>query len=155
MNVDDDFRNARWRTVQFTHPSTLETIAMEADLKSKIKSDLESFLKAKQYYNPLGRVWKRSFLLYCPSGTGKSSFIATMANFLGYDVYDLDLSRVKDDSELKMLLLQTTSKSVILIEDLDQFFPEKSTAVSFFGILNFMDGLLNSCYAPKRESWCS
>ncbi|PRQ51004.1 putative ATPase, AAA-type, core, P-loop containing nucleoside triphosphate hydrolase [Rosa chinensis] len=73
-----------------------------------------------------------------------------MANFLGYDVYDLDLSRVKDYSELKMLLLQTTSKSVILIEDLDQFFAEKSTAVSFSGISNFMDGLLNSCYAEER-----
>ncbi|PRQ58558.1 putative ATPase, AAA-type, core, AAA-type ATPase domain-containing protein [Rosa chinensis] len=156
MNVDDsatagdDFRNARWRAVPFTHPSTLETIAMEADLKSKIKSDLESFLKAKQYYNRLGRVWKRSFLLYGPSGTGKSSFVAAMANFLGYDVYDLDLSRVRDDSELKMLLLQTTSKSVILIEDLDRFFAEKSTAVSFSGISNFMDGLLNSCCAEER-----
>ncbi|PRQ44360.1 putative ATPase, AAA-type, core, P-loop containing nucleoside triphosphate hydrolase [Rosa chinensis] len=130
MNVDDDFRNTRWRTVLFTHPSTLETISLEADLKSKIKSDLESFLKAKQYYNRLGRVWKRSFLLYGPSGTGKSNFIATMANFLGYDVYDLDLCRVKDDSELKMLILQTMSKSVILIEDLDRFFSEKSTTVS-------------------------
>ncbi|XP_061997074.1 AAA-ATPase At2g46620 [Rosa rugosa] len=149
MNVDD-FPNARWRAVPFTHPSTLETIAMEADLKSKIKSDLDSFLKAKQYYNRLGRVWKRSFLLYGPSGTGKSSFVAAMANFLGYDVYDLDLSRVKDDSELKMLLLQTTSKSVILIEDLDRFFAEKSTAVSFSGISNFMDGLLNSCCAEER-----
>lgn len=151
MNVvDDDFRNARWRPVPFTHPATLETMAMEADLKSKIKSDLESFLKAKQYYNRLGRVWKRSFLLYGPSGTGKSSFVAAMANFLGYDVYDLDLSRVKDDSELKMLVLQTTSKSVILIEDLDRFFAEKSTAVSFSGISNFMDGLLNSCCAEER-----
>ncbi|PRQ42491.1 putative P-loop containing nucleoside triphosphate hydrolase [Rosa chinensis] len=102
--ADDDFRNARWRTVPFTHPSTPEMIAMEADLKSKIKSDLESFLKAKQYYNRLGRVWKRSFLLYGPSGIGKSSFIATTPNFLGYDVYYLDLSRVKDNSELKMLL---------------------------------------------------
>lgn len=151
MNVvDDGFRNARWRPVPFTHPATLETIAMEADLKSKIKSDLESFLKAKQYYNRLGRVWKRSFLLYGPSGTGKSSFVAAMANFLGYDVYDLDLSRVKDDSELKMLVLQTTSKSVIVIEDLDRFFAEKSTAVSFSGISNFMDGLLNSCCAEER-----
>ncbi|XP_050385485.1 AAA-ATPase At2g46620 [Argentina anserina] len=148
MNVDGS--KARWRRVPFTHPSTLETISMEADLKSKIRSDLESFLKAKQYYNRLGRVWKRSFLLYGPSGTGKSSFVAAMANFLSYDVYDLDLSKVKDDSELKMLLLQTTTKSVILIEDLDRFFAEKSTAVSFSGVSNFMDGLLNSCCAEER-----
>lgn len=155
MNVETDRRhrpgpNGRWKSVPFTHPSTLETIAMESDLKGKVKSDLESFLKAKQYYHRLGRVWKRSYLLYGPSGTGKTSFVAAMANFLGYDVYDLDLSKVADDSDLKMLLLQTTNKSVIVIEDLDRFLAEKSTAVTSSGVLNFMDGLLNSCCAEER-----
>ncbi|MED6181914.1 hypothetical protein PIB30_023755 [Stylosanthes scabra] len=120
----------RWRSVPFTHPCTFETLAMESDLKNRVKSDLESFLRAKQYYNRLGRVWKRSFLLYGPSGTGKSSFVAAMANFLGYDVYDIDLSKIPSDSDLKLLLLQTTPKSVVVVEDLDRFLAEKSTAVS-------------------------
>lgn len=147
---DDDHRHQRWRSIPFTHPCTFETIAMEADLKAKVKSDLESFLKAKQYYHRLGRVWKRSYLLYGPSGTGKTSFVAAMANFLGYDVYDLDLSKVSDDSDLKLLLLQTTARSVIVIEDLDRFLMEKSTAVSFSGVLSFMDGLLTSCCGEER-----
>ncbi|KAF8033558.1 hypothetical protein BT93_D2220 [Corymbia citriodora subsp. variegata] len=154
INVDrvvlDDGVSGRWRSVPFTHPSTLDTIAMEPDLKDKVKSDLESFLKAKQYYHRLGRVWKRSFLLYGPSGTGKSSFVAAMANFLGYDVYDIDLSKVKDDSDLKVLLMDTTSKSVIVMEDLDRFLASKSTALSVSGILNFMDGILSSCCAEER-----
>ncbi|XP_021889580.1 AAA-ATPase At2g46620 [Carica papaya] len=98
----------------------------------------------------LGRVWKRSFLLYGPSGTGKSSFIAAMANFLCYDVYEIDLFKISDDSDLKMLLLQTTSKSVIVIEELDRFLADKSTAVSLSGILNFMDGILSSCCAEEK-----
>ncbi|XWS76838.1 hypothetical protein CRYUN_Cryun01aG0212000 [Craigia yunnanensis] len=152
MTVVDhhDDQNGRWRSVPFTHPSTFETIAMESDLKIKVKSDLDSFLKAKQYYHRLGRVWKRSYLLYGPSGTGKSSFVAAMANFLSYDVYDIDLSKVSDDSELKFLLLQSTAKSVIVIEDLDQHLSEKSTAVSISGILNFMDGILSSSCGEER-----
>lgn len=142
--------NVQWRSVPFTHPSTFDTIAMEDDLKSKVKSDLESFVKAKQYYHRLGRVWKRSFLLYGPSGTGKSSFVAAMANFLCYDVYNIDLSKVQSDSDLNLLLLQTTSKSIIILEDLDRFLMEKSTAVSLSGVLNFMDGILNSCCAEER-----
>lgn len=143
--------NVRWKSVPFTHPSTMDTIAMETDLKNKIKSDLESFLKARQYYQRLGRVWKRSFLLYGPSGTGKSSFVAAMANFLNYDVYDIDLSNVPGDSDLKLLLLETTPKSIIVIEDLDRFLMEKkSTGVSLSGVLNFMDGILNSCCAEER-----
>ncbi|KAK7338097.1 hypothetical protein VNO77_18696 [Canavalia gladiata] len=147
MNADSF---GRWRSVPFTHPSTLDTITMEPDLKNRVKSDLESFLRARQYYHRLGRVWKRSFLLYGPSGTGKSSFVAAMANFLCYDVYDINLSKVPSDSDLKFLLLQTTPKSIVVIEDLDLFLAEKSTRVSSSGILNFMDGILSSCCGEER-----
>lgn len=146
VNIEDQkLGNGRWTALPFTHPATLDTVVMESDLKNKVKSDLESFLKSKQYYNRLGRVWKRSYLLYGPSGTGKSTFIAAMAKFLRYDIYNVDLSRVSDDSDLKMLLLQTTAKSLVVIEDLDRFMAEKKTAVSISGLLNFMDGIISSC----------
>nr|VDC63193.1 unnamed protein product [Brassica rapa] len=151
MNVaGNEEKIGRWRSIPFTHPCTFDNIAMEADLKEKVKSDLESFLKGKQFYNRLGRVWKRSYLLYGPSGTGKSSFVAAMASFLNYDVYDIDLSKVEDDSDLKMILLQTTCRSVIVIEDLDRFLSVKSTALSVSGVLNFTDGILSSCAADER-----
>ncbi|XP_061370378.1 AAA-ATPase At2g46620-like isoform X1 [Gastrolobium bilobum] len=148
----DSVGGTRWRSVPFNHPSTFETIAMEEDLKNKIKSDLESFLRGKQYYRRLGRVWKRSFLLYGPSGTGKSSFVAAMANFLSYDVYDVDLSKVRCDSDLKFLLLETTEKSIVVVEDLDRFLAEQSEskAVTASGIQNFMDGIISSCCGEER-----
>ncbi|KAK7292843.1 hypothetical protein RJT34_15697 [Clitoria ternatea] len=139
----------RWRSVPFTHPATFETMAMEKDLKNKIKSDLELFLKARQYYRRLGRAWKRSFLLYGPSGTGKSSFVAAMANFLRYDVYDVDLSKVRGDSDLKCLLLETTAKSIVVVEDFDRFL-ESESAVTASGIQNFMDGIVSSCCGEER-----
>ena len=43
----DQQGNGRWRSIPFTHPLTFETISMEEDLKNKLKSDLESFLKGK------------------------------------------------------------------------------------------------------------
>ncbi|KAK1415155.1 hypothetical protein QVD17_30927 [Tagetes erecta] len=138
-------RNGRWISTPFKHPATIDTAMIETDLKNKVKADLESFLKAKPYYHRLGRVWKRSYLLYGPSGTGKSSFIAGMAKFLCYDVYDVDMSKVTDDADLKLLLLQTTCKSMIVVEDLDRYMLEKSKSVSLSGILNFMDGIISSC----------
>ncbi|XP_059312417.1 AAA-ATPase At2g46620-like [Lycium ferocissimum] len=145
--------NGRWRSVPFTHPATLDTIAMDVDLKNKVKSDLENFIKSQNYYHKLGRAWKRNYLLYGPSGTGKSSFIGAMANFLNYDVYDIDLSRVSDDSDLKLLLLQTTSRSLIVIEDVDRLINEKSrttTTTTLSGLLNFMDGIVNSCCGDEK-----
>ncbi|WMV34057.1 hypothetical protein MTR67_027442 [Solanum verrucosum] len=150
VNVNDESNrngngNRRWISVPFTHPATLDTVVMEQDLKNKVKADLETFLKSKQHYNRIGRIWKRNYLLHGPSGTGKSTFIAAMANFLSYDVYNIDLSNVSDDSDLKLLLLQSTNKSLIVIEDLDSYLCNISTALSFSAILNFMDGIFSCC----------
>jgi hypothetical protein len=57
---------------------------------------------------------------------------ANMTNFLSFDVYDIDLWKSMNDSNLNFVLLQTTSKSIIVVEDLDRFLTEKSTAVSLF-----------------------
>ncbi|CAI0546344.1 unnamed protein product [Linum tenue] len=48
----------------------METMVMDGDLKGEIKFDLKLFLKSKPYYHRLGRVWKWSYLLHDPSGTG-------------------------------------------------------------------------------------
>ncbi|KAL3324490.1 hypothetical protein AABB24_038565 [Solanum stoloniferum] len=45
--------------------------------------------------------------------------IAAMANLLRYDIYDLELTSVKDNTELRKLLIDTTGKSIIVIEDID------------------------------------
>ncbi|KAK4476317.1 hypothetical protein RD792_015462 [Penstemon davidsonii] len=131
--------NGKWKSVPFDHPATFDSLVMDSDLKTKIRCELETFLKSKQYYHKLGRVWKRSYLLYGPSGTGKSSFIAAVANLLNYDVYNVNLSQIVDDADLNSLLLKTSCKSLIVVEDL-----EKSRArITSSGLMNFMDGLLN------------
>lgn len=139
--------SGEWRSAPFTHPASFETVAMDAELKNKVKSDLDQFLKSKQYYHRLGRVWKRSYLLYGAPGTGKSSFVAAMAKFLCYDVYDVDVSKFTDGADWKVMLMQTTAKSLIVIEDLDRLLTEKSKSntTSLSSVLNFMDGIVSCC----------
>ena len=98
---------------------TFETLAMEQEKKREIVEDLLTFSKSKDFYAKIGKAWKRGYLLYGPPGTGKSTMIAAMANLLNYDVYDLELTAVKDNTELKRLLIETTTKSIIIIEDID------------------------------------
>lgn len=61
--------------------------------------------------------WKRGYLLYCPPGTGKSSLIAAMASYLKFDVYDFEISNPSTDYILKRVLLSTTYRSILVIED--------------------------------------
>ncbi|XP_042480911.1 AAA-ATPase At4g30250-like [Macadamia integrifolia] len=160
-----------WVSVPFRHPSTFETLALEPDMKQQITEDLTAFADGKDYYHRVGRAWKRGYLLFGPPGSGKSSLIAAMANYLCYDVYDLELTKVSDNSELRALLIQTTNRSIIVIEDIDCSLDltadrnsktkksmaldnrnstrgddgEESGRVTLSGLLNFTDGLWSCC----------
>jgi chaperone BCS1 len=109
----------KWSHVIFEHPASFETIAMDPKNKKEIVDDLIRFSKSKDYYARIGKPWKRGYLLYGPPGTGKSSLVAAIANFLKYDIYDIELTNVKTNAELRKLLIGITSKSVVVIEDID------------------------------------
>nr|VDD28950.1 unnamed protein product [Brassica oleracea] len=108
-----------WGSITLDHPSTFDTLAMDPSAKKKIIDDLERFLKRKEFYKRVGKAWKRGYLLYGPPGTGKSSLIAAMANYLKFDIFDLELSSVQNNGEFKRILLSTTNRSILVIEDID------------------------------------
>ncbi|KAI0525113.1 hypothetical protein KFK09_004504 [Dendrobium nobile] len=144
-----------WSPIDLQHPATFETLAMEADLKKTILEDLARFVKRKEYYKKIGKAWKRGYLLFGPPGTGKSTLIAAMANYLRFDIYDLDLKEVGMNSTLKRLLVGMTNKSLLVIEDIDCSVDLKNRdedkenesnnsnddKISLSGLLNFIDGL--------------
>ncbi|KAL1531783.1 AAA-ATPase-like protein [Salvia divinorum] len=168
-----------WSYVVFEHPAKFATLAMEPEKKEEIMDDLLTFIKSKDYYARIGKAWKRGYLLYGPPGTGKSTMIAAMANLLGYDVYDLELTSVKDNTELRKLLTNTTAKSIIVIEDIDCSLDltgkrekkeekpaeknpgkvekkspskekdESGSKVTLSGLLNLIDGLWSACAGER------
>ena len=108
-----------WTAVDLRHPSTFDTLAMDKKLKQSVMDDLERFVKRKDYYKRIGRAWKRGYLLYGPPGTGKSSLIAAMANYLKFDIYDLELTEVSCNSNLRKLLVGMSNRSILVVEDID------------------------------------
>lgn len=108
-----------WTAVNLDHPAKFETLAMDTELKDRIVKDLERFVKRREYYRKVGKAWKRGYLLYGPPGTGKSSLIAAMANYLNFDIYDLELSALRSNSDLRRLLLATANRSILVVEDID------------------------------------
>jgi len=108
-----------YRGVNLYHPSTFDTLAMDPVLKKEIMDDLDRFVKRKDFYLKVGKPWKRGYLLYGPPATGKSSLIAAMANYLKFDIYDLELASLHGNSDLRKLLTRTTNRSILVIEDID------------------------------------
>ncbi|CAD6207107.1 unnamed protein product [Miscanthus lutarioriparius] len=116
---DGGFMRSAWSHVAFEHPKTFATLAMDPVEKKRIRDDLDMFKNGKDYYTRVGKAWKRGYLLYGPPGTGKSAMIAAMANYLDYDIYDIELTSVHSNTDLRKLFIETTSKSIIVIEDID------------------------------------
>ncbi|KVI02209.1 AAA+ ATPase domain-containing protein [Cynara cardunculus var. scolymus] len=141
------------KTIILDNPMTFKTLAIEPELKKTIIEDLNNFKNGKGYYRRIGKAWKRGYLIYGPSGTGKSSLIAAMANYLNYDIYDMDLTKVDSDSQLKNIMLKTPSKSILVFEDFDQLqnpivddtTGKLSPKKTFSRLLNFMDGIWSCC----------
>lgn len=174
-NYYGGYNKTMWSHVVFEHPASFNTLAMESKKKEDIMNDLMTFSKSKEYYAKIGKAWKRGYLLHGPPGTGKSTMIAAMANFLSYDIYDLELTGVKDNTELRKLLIEISSKAIIVIEDIDcsldltgqrkkekekdgeeeekdpiakkakEAEGDKKSQVTLSGLLNFIDGLWSSC----------
>ncbi|EOA25676.1 hypothetical protein CARUB_v10019028mg [Capsella rubella] len=159
-----------WRYIDFEHPANFKTLAMDPKKKEEILNDLVAFSNGKDYYKKIGKAWKRGYLLYGPPGTGKSTMIAAMANLLNYSIYDLELTAIRNNSELKKLLTATSNKSIIVIEDIDCSLDltgkrkkkesnstnlskdgqqgneeEDKSFVTLSGLLNFIDGIWSAC----------
>ncbi|KAM0824559.1 hypothetical protein ACQ4PT_070119 [Festuca glaucescens] len=152
-----------WTAVDLRHPSTFDTLAMDRTLKKSVMDDLERFVDRKEYYSRTGRAWKRGYLLYGPPGIGKSSLVAAMANHLKFDIYDLELTEVKSNSDLRRLLVGMSNRSILVVEDIDCSIDlhqrpgdqgpdrraprpgftgdDSEDKVTLSGLLNFVDGL--------------
>ncbi|KQK20475.1 AAA-ATPase At3g28580 [Brachypodium distachyon] len=158
-----DRHKSSWSYVLFEHPSTFDTLAMDPAKKRSIMDDLDAFRDGKEYYARIGKAWKRGYLLYGPPGTGKSTMIAAMANYLDYDIYDIELTSVATNIELRRLFIQTSGKSIVVLEDIDCSADltgkrKKSSTprapadgvpadkkVTLSGLLNAVDGLWSAC----------
>ncbi|KAK5792780.1 hypothetical protein PVK06_033902 [Gossypium arboreum] len=136
----------RWddEEVIFKHPMTFNSLAMDWKLKRAVMEDLEMFTNGEEYYK------KR---------TGKSSLIAAMANHLKYDIYDLDLTDVRNNSDLRFLLLSISSRSILVVEDIDCSIElenreseeaethsnQGDNQITLSGLWNVFDGLWSCC----------
>ncbi|KAF8015466.1 LOW QUALITY PROTEIN: hypothetical protein BT93_H1089 [Corymbia citriodora subsp. variegata] len=153
--------DSRGPTLGFgAHLSTFDTLAMDSEKKRNIMEDLGNFDTRQALYQQTGEARKRHYLLYGPPGTGPSSMIAAMANFLGYDIYNLELTEVPSNSELQNLLRKTNANSIIVIKDIDWLVnPSNRSKVlhggedgnndNFWGLLDFHDGLWSCCGSER------
>ena len=98
-DIDGVQTGREWYSIIIEHPATFEKLAMDPEPKRRLIDDLDRFVKRKEWYKKVGRAWKRE--------------------------YNLDISRIKSDSDLKRILLSISNRSMMVIEDIDCVLLEK------------------------------
>jgi chaperone BCS1 len=149
-----------WRRTRSRPVRPLDTIVLDRGLKSWILSDVIEFLGSEKWYADRGIPYRRGYLLYGYPGTGKTSFITSLAGELRLNIYVISLAnKMLTDESLIELMSQTPPRCILLLEDIDAAFVSRtmtqdgsaaasavsggtpSTGVTFSGLLNAIDGV--------------
>ncbi len=136
-----------WSRARLGNNRKLDSVVLKAGQKEAIVDDLKRFFASRERYETLGIPWRRGYLLFGPPGTGKTSLVTALASELALNVCVLSLASPNvTDEKIGSLLSSVPRRSVILIEDVDAFFQQRSKAdtqvkVSYSGFINALDGV--------------
>ncbi|KAI8882502.1 hypothetical protein K501DRAFT_251249 [Backusella circina FSU 941] len=138
-----------WRRTRSRPKRPLNTIVIPPNVKTGLVHDAEEFLQSEQWYSEKGIPYRRGYLLYGTPGSGKTSFVYSLAGELGLNIYVVNLSnKGLTDATLSELLTDTPTRCILLIEDVDAAFVQRSKGddmgtnnITFSGLLNAIDGV--------------
>ncbi|GAA5796558.1 hypothetical protein HPULCUR_001930 [Helicostylum pulchrum] len=149
---DDD---NQWKEHGFRKIRSFNSVVLKEGDQERILNDIITFKESKAWYSDRGIPYRRGYLLHGPPGTGKTSFIQSLASKIKMNVAILNLSAAASDDALSSALAQVPKSCMLVIEDVDHYqFEEGSSekadtkgptkeknTVSVSGILNAIDGI--------------
>lgn len=108
-----------WKEIGELPRRNINTFCMNQELRESIVKKIQHFIDNRDWYYKKGLTYKTSFLFYGPPGTGKTTLSRLLGMNFKRDIYQLDLSRVTNDS-LVTALATIRPGSFLLMEDIDQ-----------------------------------
>lgn len=129
-----------------TRPETL----FLGDTWTRVHREVHDFFSAEteQWYKSHCIPYTRSLLFYGPPGNGKSKTIRALGSTFNLPVYVLNLAHARlDDDYLVQLVKEVSTRSLLVVEDIDRIFDHFSantseSHISFATLLNLLDGTL-------------
>lgn len=107
-----------WNQTAVIQKRNIETVVIPGGIKEEITSNIELFLKSKEWYISRGLSYKEVTVLTGPPGTGKTSLVKALASHFDLPVYELAINSMSDIT-LQKALTSIPSHSICLIDDFD------------------------------------
>ena len=133
-----------WRCNSTLPQRSMDTIYMDLTEKRRLITDITNFIADEQDYIEHGLPYKRCYLFEGAPGSGKSSTIFALASILNKDINIFNFSVDINDTMFISAISQTPSDRIIVFEDIDALFADRSPIdnnhVSISTFLNVLDG---------------
>lgn len=135
-----------WEIFNALNVQTLDNIFIDKKLKENLMKYIDKFIDSKDKYQKFGRNHKANILLSGVAGSGKTSLCKALAKHYNYSIYIMNFSKSMTDEHMIELTSEVKDNSIILYEDIDAFFVErtaKDVNISFSSFINILDGTLS------------
>ena len=101
----------------------IQYLYLQQDIKNDLITYLTHFKNNKHLYHEFGISYKGGIILSGEPGCGKTSSIIACATYLSKDIYYIDLSQIKTNTDLKLCMEYISKQSkqggVVIFEDID------------------------------------
>ena len=115
---------------------------------SKIESEIDLFIKSRDLYISKGKNYKKSFLFYGPTGSGKTSMVKHLAIKYGRNIHLINPDDFFKSNDIIYSVLKSCEGGIILLEHIDKFLKslfEKEEHADISKLLTLLDGF----YTPE------
>ena len=128
-----------WCTKSQIRKRPLDSIVLRKGLKEDITRDIDEFLNSKDFFMKKYISYHFGFLFYGVVGSGKTSFISSLAGHYNKDLYYFSLQSEMNNYDIIDLITKTSKDSIIVFEDIDRYINCNSQLLST--LLNLIDGI--------------
>jgi len=109
----------QWKSRKIKIYKTRENIFINDKISKNIYSQIQTFIDSRKFYKKNGIPYKRGFVFYGPPGCGKTSTVYAIARDFKKNIYDIKLSEISNNTELRSAIEEIPSNNILVIEDID------------------------------------
>lgn len=128
IDNDDDGININWEEYEFKSNRNFKNLFFEK--KADYLKQIDNFINNKSWYKENGIPYTLGIALHGPPGTGKTSFIKALSNYLNRNIISISLSMIQTEEELFKVYFEEMYKQsnktkigfedkIIVFEDID------------------------------------
>ncbi|KAM9998682.1 hypothetical protein ACTFIY_008326 [Dictyostelium cf. discoideum] len=140
-----------WECIACQNKRLVDSVFLDENVSEKVVNDLTNFIHGKKWYTDTGVPYRRGYLLYGPPGSGKTSFILSMAGNFGKSISIMNMSKGIHDGNIHSIIQKCNKDTILVLEDIDAVFVKRKNnsaagndVLTFSGLLNAIDGLASS-----------